>query len=129
MSDRSKGFAIMVFTKKKLYHGGRFGSKSNGRFGSAGRSTSSRGSEATKKTLADHMYYLGSAKQASDYITMTEFIVNHIKVTFVNGGDIGEALEKLEAYDFSGDMPIPEISIKNDEAEKKAEQKNHESLL
>ena len=61
------------------------------------------------------MYYLGSAKQASDYVTVTEFIINHIRVTFVNGGDIGDALEKLEPKDFSSCMPIGEVSKKTDD--------------
>ena len=89
---------------RKFHRGGRYGSKARGRFGSAGRSQGSR-STTVRKTLADHQYYLGSAKQASDYVTVTEFIINHIRVTFTNGGDIGEALEKLEKFDFASLMP------------------------
>ena len=113
----------MSITKtRRFYRGGRYGSKTRGRFGSAGRGFSSRSSESNKKTLADHVYQLGSAKQASDYVTVTEFIINHIRVTFVNGGDIGEALEKLEPKDFKSCIPVPEISTKTEEAEQKAEQ-------
>ena len=31
----------------------------------------------TKRTLADNVYYLGSAKQASDYESITEFLINY----------------------------------------------------
>jgi hypothetical protein len=46
-----------------------------------------------KKTINDCNYYLGSAKQASDYQVTTEFIINHILTTYEYGEDIRQALE------------------------------------
>jgi hypothetical protein len=45
-----------------------------------------------KKSLTDYNYYLGSARQASDYETTTEFLINHIIKTFDHRSDIGQAL-------------------------------------
>ena len=49
-----------------------------------------------KKTLTDYTFYLGSAKQASDYEITVEYVINHIKKTYEFGNDIGTALKKLE---------------------------------
>jgi hypothetical protein len=50
-------------------------------------------SHASKKSITDYNYYLGSAKQASDYETTTEFIINHVKQVFDYGDDIVTAFE------------------------------------
>jgi hypothetical protein len=42
-----------------------------------------------KKSVNDYNYYLGSAKQASDYEMTTDFLINYIKKTFDYGSDIG----------------------------------------
>ena len=59
--------------------------------------SSSHSSQAPKlagrKTVADHIYAIGSDKQASDYSVITAFIVNHIRKTFEYGDGIGDALE------------------------------------
>jgi hypothetical protein len=47
---------------------------------------------SSQKTLSDSIYYLGLAKQAADYETSTQFLINHIKKTFNFGNDIGTAL-------------------------------------
>jgi hypothetical protein len=52
-----------------------------------------------KKNLTDYNYYLGSATQAADYETTTEFIINYIKKTFDYGNDIGTALRDLTPVD------------------------------
>ena len=52
-----------------------------------------------KKSVDDYYYYLGSAKQASDYETTTEFLINYIKKTFDYGSDIGRALKELKEVD------------------------------
>jgi hypothetical protein len=66
--------------------------------GGSGRSNTYKPS---KKTLADNIYYLGSAKQVADYETTTDYLINHIKKTFNFGNDIGTALEELEEYDMT----------------------------
>jgi hypothetical protein len=45
-----------------------------------------------KKSITDWNYFIGSAKQASEYEATTEFLVNHIKETFEYGGDIAMAI-------------------------------------
>jgi hypothetical protein len=53
----------------------------------------------TKKGLTDYNYYLGSARQVSDYETPTEFLINYIKKTFNYGSNIGQALKELKEVD------------------------------
>ena len=83
--------------------GGR-NNQGNGRFGRGGRARgrsnnhnssnkSSNNKSTARKTLADHVYSIGSAKQASDYSVITQFIINHIRKSFEFGDDIGDALE------------------------------------
>lgn len=64
----------------------------------------------SKKTLSDYVYYLGSAKQAADYETTTEFIINHIKKTFDFGNDIATALEDLQNYNIDKHKPKLQFS-------------------
>ena len=70
-------------------------SNTSGR-GNSSTSTYSGGNSKSNykpsKKTSDHMYYLGSAKQAADFETTTEFILNHIKKTFNFGNDIATAL-------------------------------------
>jgi hypothetical protein len=67
-----------------------------------------------KKTLADSIYYLGSAKQAADYETTTEFLINHIQKTYNFGNDIGTALEELTVFDINSVKPTRYISQEDD---------------
>jgi hypothetical protein len=76
------------------------------RAGGRGRGNNNRSNTSSKKKqLSDYIYYLGSPKQASDYETTTEYLINHIKKTFDFGNDIGTALEMLEPYNISQHMP------------------------
>ena len=52
-----------------------------------------------KKTLEDHYFYVGSSKQASDYEITSEYIINHVKLTFERGNDIAEAMRSLQLED------------------------------
>ena len=115
---------------------GRFQGRNNSNRGGRGRGgrgfgrrtntsqTSTSKSSATsskKKTLADHVYYVGSAKQASDYVTNTIFIINHIKKTYRGGNDVAEALTKMEEFDFNSIKPIRQVSTATVDATKAAE--------
>ena len=99
---------------------------------SSNNSTNTVGSKSTayklsKKSLSDYIYYLGSAKQAADYETTTEFLVNHIKKTFNFGIDIGTALESPEiTYSMDQHKPILQISKNSDAATSEAENKQFE---
>ena len=85
------------------------GSRSRSKSASRKSSTSSS-EEKTKKTLGDHIYYVGSAKNASDCITNTNFILNHIELTFSEGLDIAQALKDGKEYDFNAIKPKLEAS-------------------
>jgi hypothetical protein len=80
-------------------HGGRGGrgyrnKSSNGR----GNRTNNKDFKATnkKKTLEDYYFYVGSAKQASNYESAAYFIINHIKKEYDRGRDIAEPLRELK---------------------------------
>jgi hypothetical protein len=73
-----------------------------------------------KKTLADHIYFVGSSKAANNYIKTTDFIINHIKKTYTHGDDIGKALEELQEIDWDSLMPVlkqPKAGLERAEAE------------
>jgi hypothetical protein len=53
-----------------------------------------------RKTLADSVYYVGSAKKASDFSVITDFLVNHIRQKYECGNDIANALETRTTTDF-----------------------------
>jgi hypothetical protein len=75
------------------------GSRGNMQRGAHKSSTKSSGMPKKKKSVNDYNYYLGSAKQASDYETTTKFLINYIVKTFEYGNDIGQALRELEYPD------------------------------
>jgi hypothetical protein len=63
----------------------------------------------TKKTLTDYNYYLGSAKQASDYENTTDFLINYIKKTYDDGEDVATALKELK--ELQTDLWAPTMRI------------------
>ena len=83
----------------------RGGRNNRGRFGQGGgrgrgrNNNNSNGKNnnsnktAGRKTLADHVYLIGLAKQASEYSVITQFITNHIRKSYDYGDDIGDALK------------------------------------
>jgi hypothetical protein len=50
--------------------------------------SSSMPKKATKKSVNDYNYYLGSAKQTSDYEMTTKYLINYTIKTFKYGNDI-----------------------------------------
>ena len=78
--------------------GGRLSSRGGrGHSRSSGLSTTSNRSNnnAPKTKLEDHVYRVGSASQASDYVTIAKFIIAHIKEKYTKGG--AEIVEGCEA--------------------------------
>jgi hypothetical protein len=62
---------------------GRYGYRC-GRGGRGGRGRGGRTittTTKTKKAIEDYFFYIGSSKQASDYETTSEFVINYIKKT------------------------------------------------
>ena len=51
-------------------------------------SSSSKSSKPVKTKLEDHVFHLGTARQASDYETNCKFIINHIYQEFDRSADI-----------------------------------------
>ena len=65
-----------------------------------------------KKTLADHIFNVGKAQDASDsdYVTNSKFIIRHIQTDYNKGGDITKALRDEKHIDFSLTEPRLKIS-------------------
>lgn len=106
---------------------GRFVKKGQGKGKSQAKGGSSASGNASKKQfVTDFNYYLGSAKQASDYETTTEFLINHIKKLYDYGNDIGSALEKLEPLDTVPWKPRMQVSEASDEAMRSVENRQFE---
>jgi len=81
---------------------------------------------AAKKSVEDYVYYLGSSKQASDYETTTEYLINHIQQTFDYGDDIAESLSTLTDVNLSMHKPTLQVSSETDNDKKNAENKQFE---
>jgi hypothetical protein len=85
-------------------------------------------SEKKKHHVTDFTYHLGSAKQASDYETATEFLINYIKKTYNYGNDIGLSLEELEPVDASSWKPkMQQFNSKTAASEKRLEESSLKS--
>ena len=92
--------------------GGRSSGRGRSNSRSSNSSSSSRTSNATKTKLEDQVYRVGSANQASDYVTVTRFIIAHIKEKYTKGGaEIAWALENEEDYDLTPLEPAMDIQV------------------
>lgn len=81
------------------------------------------------KTLEDYNFYIGSAKQASDFETTNKFIINHVKQTYTNYPlDISESLRLLTIYDVNAWRPTLIISAATDKTVKARENKENEMI-
>jgi hypothetical protein len=122
MSDAGRGNRTGGRSSRGGSGRNRSGRGRKGQFGSSPRTNK-------KKELADYVYYLGSAKQASDYETTTEYLINHIKGTFHFGEDIGSALANLEPYDIDKHQPTLKISTATDTDLKQAETRQYDMIF
>ena len=86
------------------------------------------GKPDVKKSLTDYNYYLGSAKQASDYETTTSFILNTILKEYEYGNDIATALEEFVDADTNKWIPALQISSSEDKNQKALENRQYEML-
>ena len=75
------------------------------------------------------MYYTGSNCQASDFETITEFVINHIKGEFNYGNDIAESLRELKYIDTKLWYPRLKLSTVIDPAIKLVETKQYELIF
>lgn len=79
-----------------------------------------------KKSTEDYVFYIGSNKQASDFETTRECMLNHIKRTCECGRDISETLRMQEKIETATWKPKLKVSAKTDPDEKKAEERQFE---
>ena len=79
-----------------------------------------------KKTLEDYYFYVGSAKQASNYESAADFIINHIKKEYDRGRDIAESLRELQKPNTDTWMPTLRASTNTDSEAQATENKQYE---
>ena len=95
---------------------------------STGSNNSQKNAPKKKKTIDDHYFYVGSSKQASDYETTIEAIINHVKMTYDRGVDISKALRKMELEDTDLWMPTLKASTATNDDIKERENKQFDML-
>ena len=78
--------------------GGR-NNKGRGRGGKTSGLTMNQGS-TSRTELSHYTYQVGSAKQASDFVTVNDYLVRYIKMNYEMSRDIGTALEDLKPFNF-----------------------------
>jgi hypothetical protein len=74
------------------------------------------------------VYFVGAARQASDFSVITEFIINHVRKTFEYGNDIANALDARSHIDFITFMPQLQESQSGDKAAAKREDQQYRLL-
>jgi hypothetical protein len=107
---------------------GRFGGHRGERSGKGGRKPPVQRLEqqTKKKSIKDYFFYVGSSKQASDFETTSEFLINHVKKTFERGNDVAEALRILEPTDTDGWKPTLLFNVSTDTTAEKQENRQFE---
>ncbi|KAG7360091.1 hypothetical protein IV203_035190 [Nitzschia inconspicua] len=90
-----------------------------------GRGPSNNKRDHKKKTIEDYVFYLGSAKQASDYERTADYVINHIAKEFEYGLDIASALKELQPADKTSWEPKLKYSTATDADQKEAENRQH----
>ena len=101
--------------------GGRGNTKKSG-------SQTDKPGDKQRKQLEDYVYYIGSAKQASDAIVVTKYLINHIRETYTHGDDVASTLETKQPFDFDSIMPVLKMSIAATDTVKERENKQYEML-
>jgi acyl-CoA thioesterase len=67
-----------------------------------------------KKPISEWLYYIRSAKQASDYKALTEYLINQIKQEFDLSIDIANAMIEQEPVDTSVWIPTLRMTTETD---------------
>ena len=78
-----------------------------------------------RKGLHDYVYTLGKA--SADYDIITKFLILHIRKTYENGDDIGNALENMQEVTFTA--PTLDISNNKDATINQRENKQFEMIF
>jgi hypothetical protein len=82
-----------------------------------------------RNVLADYIYHLGSAKQASDYELVSQFIINYIRKEFTNVDDIGDALEDKQEVNLDVHRPSITMSQAQDAVTQDKEDQENEKIF
>ena len=87
--------------------GSRNSSAGRGRGKGGGKKKTSTGKpDEKKKTMSDYIYHPGSVRSAAEYVKITKYLINHIRITFDEGEVIGDALRDRKEKDFAPDKPV-----------------------
>ena len=81
-----------------------------------------------KKTIENYQFYVGTSRQAADYESTAEFLINHIKMSFDQGNDIAENLTTMVEIRIDDWMPTLKSSDESDN-EKLRERENRQFEL
>ena len=60
--------------------------------------------------LKDYKYAIGTAKQAGDYNKITTYLIMHNRKTYEHSGNIANAIERQEPFNFNPSAPKLQIS-------------------
>ena len=75
----------------------------------------------SKKFLSDYTFYIGSVKQVLDYDTIMQFIINHMKKTYLHRNNIAEDIRSSMTPNFNKQKLQLVASMKPIKAKRKAE--------
>ena len=97
---------------------------------SGGRTDATKATETKRTKLSDYIYYIGSAKQASDFSVITNYLILHIRKNFSPwGDDIASAIEKRRPFDFTSVKPTKDISTNPDATAKAREDEENQAFF
>ena len=82
--------------------------------GKFNNSSTNKKEHQEKKSSNELMYYIGSARQASDYEALTEYLINYIQQNFEFGDDIANAIVNQEPINTDLWKPILQKSNNSD---------------
>ena len=63
-----------------------------------------------QKILNDYKYAIRTVNQTGDYNKITNYLILHIRKTYKLGGDIANAIENQEPFNFESSAPKLKIS-------------------
>ena len=79
----------------------------------------------SKKSINNQIFQIGTNKQASEYETTAEFVINYIKRTFEHGNDIAETLRTLKNQNTESWMSSLKMSLAIDQTIQLQEDKQY----
>eukprot|EP00957_Ditylum_brightwellii_P122356 9331357-Ditylum_brightwellii.AAC.1 len=94
--------------------------------GGKGRNQAKKGK--VKKSLEDHVFFVGTATQEFDYQATVNFCINHIKLNFERGNDVAESLCTIMKIKTSAWKPSLRTSEKDNSDKRRREDHEFEIL-